>query len=192
MSERSEAEAAAGATLARDPIARPERRSKGLAGAAALVALLVLVDQIVKQVVERAMALGELIPVVGPLYWLHARNKGIAFSWLSGVGAWGLVGLSSLVLALMVFLFTRTPRAHRLARLGFILVIGGAIGNLIDRAMLGYVTDYVFLSWRGWSFAVFNLADAFITVGAIAVLADELLGWGRRSDRPPGSRDAAG
>ena len=150
------------------------------AGPAAAVALLVLADQVVKQVVERALDLGVVVPVWGPLHWLHARNTGIAFSWLGGVGPWGLVLLSGAVLVLMLWLWSRTPPAHRLARAGFVLVVAGAIGNLIDRALLGYVTDYVFLYWRGWSFAVFNLADALISVGAAMVLADELFGWGRR------------
>ena len=165
--------------LTHEPITRPARPA--VAGPTALVVLLVLLDQIVKQVVERSMALGELIPVLGPLNWLHARNTGIAFSWLGGVGPWGLVALSGAVMVLMLVLWWRTPLAHRLARFGFTLIVAGAIGNLIDRAMLGYVTDYVFLSWGGWSFAVFNLADALITVGAACVLADEFLGWGRRT-----------
>ena len=175
------ADRAAGAALTREPApARPAPRR--WAGPAAAVALLVLLDQIVKQVVERGLDLGVPVHVWGPLHWLHARNTGIAFSWLGGVGPWALVALSGAVLLLMVWLYARTPRAHRLARIGFVLVIAGAIGNLIDRAMLGYVTDYVFLAWRGWSFAVFNLADALITVGASCVLLDEVLGWGRRAD----------
>ena len=164
--------------LTHEPVRRPRRAAT--AGPAALVVLLVLLDQIIKQVVERSMALGELIPVLGPLHWLHARNTGIAFSWLGGVGPWGLAALSGVVLALMLVLWWRTPLAHRLARAGFALIVAGAIGNLIDRAMLGYVTDYVYLRWGGWDFAVFNLADALITVGAAFVLADEVLGWGRR------------
>ena len=179
MSADDDADRLTGRSLTREPVEGPPPPARSLAGPAAIVALLVLLDQIIKQVVERALDLGVPVPVWGPLYWLHARNEGIAFSWLGGVGPWALVALSSVVLALMLFLYARTPRAHRLARVGFVLVISGAIGNLIDRATLGYVTDYVFLSGGGWSFAVFNLADELITVGAAAVLADELLGWGR-------------
>ena len=165
-------------SLTHEPVARPARRAF-VAPVAAMV-LLVLVDQLIKQVVERSMALGELIPVLGPLNWLHARNTGIAFSWLGDIGPWGLVALSGAVMALMLALWWRTPLSHRLARAGFALIVAGAIGNLIDRALLGYVTDYVYLAWGGWSFAIFNLADALITVGAGCVLADEFVGWGRR------------
>ena len=182
--DTTDAERAATDALTREPAGRPGRtRARSGAGAASAIVLLVLLDQIVKQVVERSLDLGVPVHVWGPLNWLHARNTGIAFSWLGDVGPWGLAALSAAVLVLMLWLYARTPRAHRLARIGFVLVIAGAIGNLIDRAMLGYVTDYVFLHWRGWSFAIFNLADALITVGAGCVLADELFGWGRRGTR---------
>ena len=188
--EPTAGERATGAALTREPVSRPAHASprssrRPGAGPVAVVALLVLLDQVIKQVVERALDLGVPVPVWGPLHWLHARNTGIAFSWLGNVGPWALVALSGAVLLLMLVLYARTPRAHRLARAGFVLVVAGAIGNLIDRALLGYVTDYVFLHWRGWSFAVFNLADALITVGAALVLLDEVLGWGRPG-RPAG------
>lgn len=157
-------------------------RTRSLAGPVALVLGCALIDQIVKQVFESALDPQVAVPVFGPLHWYLTYNTGVAFSFLSGMGANGLVLLSALILALVVFLWSRTPRGHRLAWLGFALVAGGAVGNLIDRALLGHVVDYVLLVAGGWSFAVFNLADAFITVGAGMVLADELLGWGRRAD----------
>ena len=145
-----------------------------------LVIGLALLDQIVKQVMEAALEPQVAVPVLGPLHWYLTRNFGIAFSMLGDLGPWALVALAAAVLGVVCYLWSRTPRAHRLAWYGFALVAGGAVGNLIDRAMLGYVSDYVLMMWGGWSFAVFNLADAFITVGAAMVLADELLGWGRR------------
>ena len=157
----------------RGPLAR-------LALPLALVCGLALLDQGVKFAMEAALTERTPVPVLPPLYWYLTRNYGIAFSMLDWMGEWGLVAVSTLVLGVVVALWSRTPRAHRLAWFGFALVAGGAIGNLIDRVMLGYVSDYVLLSAGGWSFAVFNLADAFITLGAGAVLADELLGWGRR------------
>ncbi len=65
--------------------------------------------------------------------------------------------------------------------IGFALIVGGAVGNLIDRAVYGHVIDYILFHTPVWSFAVFNLADAFITVGAVAVLLEEFLGWRRQS-----------
>jgi signal peptidase II len=74
-----------------------------------------------------------------------------------------------------------------MARIGFCLIIGGAIGNLIDRAVYGHVIDYIFFHTPVWSFAVFNLADAFISVGAFVVVLDEFLNW--RSEKPGAPSD---
>ena len=67
---------------------------------------------------------------------------------------------------------------------GYALIIAGAIGNLVDRLLFGYVIDYVLFYTATWSFAVFNLADSFITIGAGLVILDELLGFGREDTRP--------
>lgn len=150
-----------------------------LAGPVAIVTLLALLDQAIKALMVASLPPRVPVPVVPPLYWFLTENTGIAFSWLDFLGPWSLVVVALAVLAFVCFLWARTSADHRLAWWGFALVAGGAVGNLIDRVMLGHVTDYVLLSAGGWSFAVFNLADALITVGAIAVLADELLGWGR-------------
>ena len=160
--------------------------ARSLAGPVAAVLVLALADQLVKQVFEATLERRVAVPVFGPLYWFLTENYGIAFSFLDGLGEWPLVALSLVVLGVVIVLWSRTPQGHRFARWGFALVTGGAIGNLIDRAWLGYVTDYVLLSHQGWSFAVFNLADAFITVGAALWLADEMLGWGRRTEAPRG------
>jgi signal peptidase II len=81
----------------------------------------------------------------------------------------------------VLYLATRTPAAHVLARIGFALIIGGAVGNLIDRAVYGHVIDYILFHTPVWSFAVFNLADAFISVGAALIVFDELIGWRREA-----------
>ena len=78
----------------------------------------------------------------------------------------------------MLYPRQRAPTAGQvLARIGFALIIGGAIGNLIDRAVYGHVIDYILFHTPVWSFAVFNLADAFITVGAVLVVCEEFLVW---------------
>jgi signal peptidase II len=78
------------------------------------------------------------------------------------------------------------------ARLGFALIVGGAIGNLIDRVTLGYVIDYFLFHTSTWSFAVFNLADAFITVGAGLVVLQEVLDWRRERDTAKATPDREG
>ncbi|MCT9000042.1 signal peptidase II [Chelativorans intermedius] len=156
------------------------RRAMLLYGGTMLVAL--LLDQAVKALVEAGLALHERVDVLPFLALLHSRNTGIAFSLFSGVdGVW----LSLAVLVIIVFIATmavRTGPQQVFARFGFALIIGGALGNLIDRAVRGHVVDYVFFHTPVWSFAIFNLADAFITIGAGLVILDEWIAW-RRSRR---------
>ena len=79
------------------------------------------------------------------------------------------------------WLWWKTPAERRLTHVAFAIIVGGAIGNLIDRVRLGYVVDYVLFHTPVWSFAVFNLADAFISVGAAIIVLDEFLLAGRRA-----------
>ena len=153
---------------------------RALAGPLAAVLALAFLDQVVKRIFEGALEPRVPVQVFGPLHWFLTENPGIAFSQLAFLGAQGLSLLATLILGVVMILWWRTPPAHRFARWGFVLIAGGAVGNLIDRVVLGHVVDYVLLMRGDWSFAVFNLADSFITVGAIMFLADEFLGWGRR------------
>ena len=98
----------------------------------------------------------------------------------SSFGDTGLIVLSLAVIAFVLYLASRTTPEQVLARIGFALIVGGAVGNLIDRAVYGHVIDYILFHTPVWSFAVFNLADAFITVGALLVVADEFFGWRRK------------
>jgi len=97
----------------------------------------------------------------------------------------GLVVIATLVVAVVLYLATLTPRSHVFARTGFALIVGGALGNLVDRVTYGHVIDYILFHTQTWSFAVFNLADACISVGAVLIVFDELIGW-RREAKPQG------
>ncbi|EKF20071.1 signal peptidase II [Nitratireductor pacificus] len=138
-----------------------------------------LADQLVKELVETTLPLHEKIDVLPFLALLHARNTGIAFSMFSGMSGTGLSIVMAGVIVFIGYLAMRTGAAQHWARLGFALILGGAFGNLIDRLTNGYVTDYIYFHTPVWSFAIFNLADAFITVGAGLVILDELLDWRR-------------
>jgi signal peptidase II len=96
---------------------------------------------------------------------------------LSFVDGWGLMAISAVIIVFVLYLAVRTEPGHVFARTGFALIVGGAAGNLVDRALLDHVVDYVLFHTPVWSFAVFNLADAFITVGAGLVILQELLNW---------------
>ena len=157
---------------------------------AALVA--VAVDQAIKIAVERLLPFQEPVFVVPTLALYRTYNDGIAFSMLSGFTDFALIVLALAVVGFVVHLWRKTPPDRLFAHPGFALILGGAIGNLIDRSAHGYVIDYILFYVGDWSFAVFNLADAFISVGAAMVVLDEVIDWWRhrkaaRSDQTPKS-----
>jgi len=144
-----------------------------------LVAVAVALDQWIKYLVETRLVLHEQVDILPFLALFRTYNTGIAFSMLSSFGDTGLIVVSLAVVAFVLYLASRSAGDQWLARIGFALIVGGAIGNLIDRAVYGHVIDYILFHTPVWSFAVFNLADVFITVGAVAVLLEEFLGWRR-------------
>jgi signal peptidase II len=153
---------------------------------ALIVVVAVTIDQWVKRLVENGMGLHQQVDLLPFLALFHTRNTGIAFSLLSSFGDTGLVLVALAVITVVLALAARTTASQFLARAGFALVVGGAIGNLIDRATLGYVIDYILFHTPVWSFAIFNLADAFITIGAGLVLLQEFVDWRRgRHAREP-------
>lgn len=155
---------------------------------AGLVAVAVAPDQWIKYLVETRLVMHEMVEVLPFLALYRTYNTGIAFSMLSSFGDTGLIVVSLAVIAFVLYLASRSTSDQWLARLGFALIIGGAIGNLIDRAVYGHVIDYILFHTPVWSFAVFNLADVFITVGAVAVLLEEFVGW-RRQPKDAGRSD---
>ena len=137
-------------------------------------------DQLIKHWVVDTLAVGEEIDLLPFLSLYHARNPGIAFSMLSSVSDWGLILLTFCIICFVIWLWKNAGPEKSLSRFGFLLVIGGAIGNLIDRIRFHYVIDYISFHINGvFSFAIFNLADSFITVGAVLIVLDELLHWKR-------------
>ncbi|MEP9386710.1 signal peptidase II [Mesorhizobium sp. KR9-304] len=151
-----------------------------LAPYAGLTAVAVVLDQWIKYVVETRLVLHEQVELLPFLSLYRTYNTGVAFSMLSSFGDTGLIVVSLAVISFVLYLASRSAGDQVLARIGFALIIGGAIGNLIDRAAYGHVIDYILFHTPVWSFAIFNLADAFITIGAAMVLLEELLGWRRQ------------
>ncbi|PCD69318.1 signal peptidase II [Rhizobium phaseoli] len=135
----------------------------------------VLIDQIIKIAVDHYLPLQEAVPVIPMLALYRTYNLGVAFSMLSGMDGWFIVGMRLIIVAFVFWLWYRTAKDRWLAHLGYALIIAGAIGNLVDRFAYGHVIDYILFYTESWSFAVFNLADSFITIGAACVILDELL-----------------
>lgn len=148
-----------------------------------LVVVAIGLDQWIKYLVETRLALHEPVEMLPFLALFRTYNTGIAFSMLDSFGDIGLIAVSVCVVVFVLYLAAKTAPGQVLARIGFALIVGGALGNLIDRAVYGHVIDYILFHTPVWSFAVFNLADAFITVGAVVVVFDELVGWRRK--QPP-------
>ena len=155
----------------------------------AIVALTVVVlDQATKAMVRPSLALHEsreLIP--GFLDLTRVHNTGAAFGMLNAAEFPLKTVVLSLVAAIalggVAWYAATVPLSDRLARIGIAGVLGGAIGNLIDRAKDGYVLDFVDAYWNGWHFWAFNVADAAITVGVIFMILD-ILGLGKRASNP--------
>jgi signal peptidase II len=154
---------------------------------ALLAIVAIALDQWIKHLVETGLPFQEKLDLLPFLALFRTYNTGIAFSMFSSLGDTGLVVIAVLVVAFVLYLATHTPSGHVIARTGFALIIGGALGNLIDRAVYGHVIDYILFHTPVWSFAVFNLADAFISVGAALVVFDELIGW-RREPKPSNAK----
>lgn len=139
-----------------------------------LVCLFVTLDQLSKYWVESSLPFHNQVPVIPFLSWFRTYNDGIAFSFLSSMNDWVLVGLTVIIILFVLWLWKNSPEERFWSRLGFAFVVGGAIGNLIDRATMGYVIDFIQFHTDTWSFAIFNVADIFVNVGAGLIILDEL------------------
>jgi signal peptidase II len=148
--------------------------------------LIIAADQLSKLWIERSMVLGENFSVLPVLDIVRAHNSGAAFSFLASAGGWQRWAFSLLAVGVsiaLVFWLRRLALAtHALLASGLVLILGGAIGNVIDRVEHGYVVDFVHLHWGEAYFAAFNVADASISIGAALVILDALL-EGRRARR---------
>ena len=148
-----------------------------------VASLVVLADQIVKALVRGRLALHESVTVIPGFFDLtRVHNTGAAYGFLDGVDfPYKTALLACVATAALVGLgiyAASLDRAQPLTRVGLTLVIGGAVGNLIDRVTAGYVLDFVDLYAGSWHFWAFNVADSAITIGVVLMIL-ELLGLGR-------------
>jgi signal peptidase II len=146
-------------------------------------ALVIAVDQLSKLWIERTMMLGDSFTLLPVLDIVRAHNTGAAFSFLADAGGWQrwaftilAVGVS---IGLVLWLRTLALGTKTLLIFGLTLILGGAIGNVIDRIEHGYVVDFVHAHWDAAFFPAFNVADSAISVGAVLVILDALF-EGRR------------
>lgn len=139
--------------------------------------VVVVVDQITKTLILNHYQLGDSTFITSFFNIVRAHNTGAAFSFLSNAGGWQRWLFTGIGVAATIFIVWQL-RAHPGQKLfGFALssILGGAVGNVVDRLMHGYVVDFLDFHMSGWHFPAFNVADSAITLGAACLILDELL-----------------
>lgn len=153
-----------------------------------IAAAVVAVDQATKWAIIQWVPLYGTVPINDFMNLTHQQNTGAAFSFLADAGGWQrwfFVVLASVVSLVLVVWLWRLRKENQLALSGGLaLVLGGAVGNLIDRAWLGYVTDFIQVWFGTWAFPSFNVADSAISVGAALLIIDALFLSGRQNEAP--------
>ncbi|VCU71270.1 Lipoprotein signal peptidase [Pigmentiphaga humi] len=142
-----------------------------------IAGLVIVADQLTKIAVDRLFAYGERLALLPSVDLTLLYNRGAAFSFLAGADGWQrwfFTILALVVSAVIVRLLWRHGH-QRLFAWALTLILGGALGNVIDRFIHGHVIDFVLLYYGDWFFPAFNLADTAITIGAVLLILDELL-----------------
>ncbi len=147
------------------------------------VILIVAFDQATKIIVDRMLPLHQSIPVFDDFFSLtYIRNTGAAFGLLAQSGEFFrrtfLIGFSFAAIVFIILMLRRLPENERVLTLALGFILGGAVGNLIDRFLYGEVIDFLDFYWDGYHWPAFNVADSFITIGVVVILARLLLAKG--------------
>lgn len=148
-----------------------------------LSVLAVILDQLTKYVAEAELLLHRPVAIFPGFNFTLMYNKGAAFSFLSEAGGWQRIFFVTLSTAISIFLFfwlkqicsDEKQKANQLLQLAIALILGGALGNLIDRALTGEVVDFIQVYYSSYYFPAFNIADSAITLGAGLLILDMLL-----------------
>jgi len=142
-----------------------------------LALVVILLDQFAKTLIIGDFVYGESRTVTSFFNVVRAHNTGAAFSFLAGASGWQrwfFVGLGLVASVVIVWMLKKHP-TQSLFCFAIALILGGAVGNVIDRLLHGYVVDFIQLHYAGRAFPSFNLADSAITLGAVCLVLDELL-----------------
>lgn len=147
---------------------------------------IVLLDAAIKQTVMSLMPYGASISITPFFNLVHVWNTGAAFSFLADAGGWQRYLFTAIgigVSAVLVFLLRRSV-ASRIEAAGYVLILGGALGNVADRIARGFVVDYLDFYWRAWHWPAFNLADVSLTIGATLIVLAGLRPGGSKVGQP--------
>ncbi len=142
-----------------------------------LALAIVLADQFTKVLIMGYYQLGDSTAITGFFNLVRAHNSGAAFSFLAGASGWQrwlFTAVGVLAVAVIVWML-KSHGGQKLFAFALACILGGALGNVIDRILYGYVVDFLDFHWHGSHFPAFNVADSAITIGAICLILDELL-----------------
>ncbi len=142
-----------------------------------LAFVILLIDQFTKVLIVGFYQLGDSTTVTSFFNVVRVHNSGAAFSFLAGSSGWQrwfftVIGLAA---AALIMWLLKSHSGQKLFALALACILGGAIGNVIDRLLYGYVVDFLDFHWHHWHFPAFNVADSAITIGAACLILDELL-----------------
>lgn len=143
-----------------------------------LTVLVVILDQVTKQIAENTLILHKPLAVFPGFNWTLMYNKGAAFSFLSQAGGWQrwfFIVLSSAISIALIIWLKQLKKEQRILSAGIALILGGAIGNLIDRSLHGQVIDFIQVYYESFYFPAFNIADSAITLGAGLLIIDMII-----------------
>lgn len=152
----------------------------------ALSLIIILLDQLSKYIAVDIIPLYESIEVLPFFSWTLLYNEGAAFSFLSDQGGWQrwfFIILSTIVTAVLTIWLFRLQDDEPSIALSLSLIIGGAIGNLIDRVLLGHVVDFIHLHYQAYYWPAFNVADSAITIGVAIMIIDSLFFAQKREEQ---------
>jgi signal peptidase II len=152
-------------------------KSGGMLQWLGLASILLMADQFTKVLIVGFYHLGDSTHVTSFFNVVRAHNSGAAFSFLAGASGWQrwFFTVVGLVAAVVIIWLLRSHAGQKLFCFALACILGGALGNVIDRVLYGYVVDFLDFHWAGWHFPAFNIADSAITAGAIGLILDEFL-----------------
>jgi len=148
-----------------------------------LSALIVIFDQLSKYMASHILVMYEAVAVMPMFNFTLMHNTGAAFSFLSDAGGWQrwFFTIIALVISAVIFIWIRRLNSdQQLQAIGLSLVLGGALGNVIDRVLLGHVVDFIQIYYKQWYWPAFNIADSAISIGVVLLIFDSL----RSSHKP--------
>ena len=143
---------------------------------------IILLDQATKQIAEHTLTPHQPVNVLPYFDWYLTYNTGAAFSFLAGAGGWQrwlFTVIAVVISAVIVHWLIKLPRGETITAASLALILGGAIGNLIDRLYLGHVIDYIQIWLGSYPWPAFNIADAAISIGAVMLILSSLTSTGK-------------